>query len=204
MPHTLPQLDYPYDALEPYIDAKTMEIHHTKHHQAYIDKLNAALEKYPELMEKPLEELLGNLDQIPEDIRTIVRNNGGGHLNHSIFWKIMAKNAAPASGKLLEDITAKWGSMEKFKEEFSAAALNRFGSGWAWLSLGKNGELIIHATANQDSPTMEGMKAVFGIDVWEHAYYLNYQNRRAEYIKAWLDNVACGDKIGAIYEGLKG
>ena len=201
--HTQEPLPYSYDALEPFIDAKTMEIHFTKHHQAYIDKLNAALEKYPELMEKPLEELLSNLNAIPEDIRTTVRNNGGGHYNHSFFWKIMAANAAKASGKLLEDINSKWGSAEKFKEEFSAAALNRFGSGWAWLVIDQNSALAITSTANQDSPIMEGQKPVLGIDVWEHAYYLNYQNRRADYIKAWLDNVACGDKIGAIYESLK-
>lgn len=203
MPHTLPQLEYPYDALEPFIDARTMEIHHTKHHQAYIDKLNAALEKYSELMEKPIEELLSNLDAVPEDIRPAVRNHGGGHYNHSLFWKTMAPKAAPASGKLLEDITAKWGSAEKFKEEFSTAALNRFGSGWAWLVIDQNGELAISSTANQDCPIMEGQKAIFGIDVWEHAYYLHYQNRRADYIKAWLDNVVCGDKIGAIYEDLR-
>lgn len=201
--HTLPTLPYAYNALEPYIDAQTMEIHHAKHHQAYIDKLNAALEKYPELQEKPLEELLGNLEQIPEDIRTAVRNHGGGHYNHSLFWNIMAPNTAKASGKLLEDINKKWGDIDKFKEEFAATATTVFGSGWAWLSLNQAGELSIHATPNQDCPLSQGLKPIMGLDVWEHAYYLKYQNRRPEYIKAWFD-VACGDKIGKRYEELLG
>lgn len=201
--HTLPTLPYAYNALEPYIDAQTMEIHHTKHHQAYIDKLNAALEKYPELQEKSLEELLSNLEQIPEDIRTAVRNHGGGHYNHSLFWNIMAPNAAKASGKLLEDINKKWGDMDKFKDEFATAATTVFGSGWAWLSLNQAGELSIHTTPNQDCPLSQGLKPIMGLDVWEHAYYLKYQNRRPEYIKAWFD-VACGDKIGKRYEELLG
>ncbi len=202
MPHTLPALPYAYDALEPHIDAKTMEIHHTKHHQAYIDKLNAALEKHPELMDKPLEDLLKDLNAVPEDIRAAVRNHGGGHYNHTFFWNIMAPNAAKASGKLLEAINSKWGNTDKFKEEFTVAALNRFGSGWTWLVLDKNGSLSISSTANQDSPIMEGLTPILGIDVWEHAYYLKYQNRRADYIKAWLDNVADGNKIGTIFAKL--
>lgn len=202
MPHTLSPLPYAYNALEPFIDAQTMEIHHTKHHQAYIDKLNAALAKYPELAEKSIEELLKDLNSIPEDIRTAVRDHGGGHHNHTFFWNIMAPNAAKASGKLLEAINAKWGNTEKFKEEFTTAALNRFGSGWAWLVLNKDKNLLVTSTANQDSPLMEGHSPILGIDVWEHAYYLKYQNRRGDYIKAWLDNVACGDKIGAVYEKL--
>lgn len=203
MPHTLPNLPYAYDALEPHIDARTMEIHHTKHHQGYVDKLNAALEKYPDLMEKPLEELLRNLDLVPEDIRTAIRNNGGGHFNHSLFWRIMANPAKPATGKLKEDIESKWGNIDKFKDEFSNAAITRFGSGWAWLSIDKSGGLIINSTANQDSPLMEGMTPVLGIDVWEHAYYLNYQNRRPDYIKTWLDNCLCGKKCEEIYQELK-
>ena len=199
MIHTLPQLPYAYDALEPHIDAQTMEIHYTKHHQAYIDKLNEALAKHPELQEKSLEDLLKDLNSIPEDIRTAVRNHGGGHYNHALFWEIMAPNAAPASGKFKEDVEAKWGSMETFKEEFSNAAATRFGSGWAWLSLDSNKQLLITSSANQDNPLMEGLTPIFGLDVWEHAYYLKYQNRRPEYVKAWLDNVADGEKIGAIY-----
>lgn len=199
MAHALAPLSYAYDALEPFIDAKTMEIHHSKHHQAYIDKLNAALEKHPELMDKPIEDLLKNLNDIPEDIRTAVRNHGGGHYNHTFFWNIMAPKATKASGKLVEDIIVKWSSVDKFKEEFTTAAINHFGSGWTWLALDKNKGLIVTSTANQDCPLSEGMEPILGIDVWEHAYYLKYQNRRADYIKVWLDNVADGDKIGAIY-----
>lgn len=190
MAHTLPVLPYAYTALEPHIDARTMEIHHTKHHQAYIDKLNAALSKYPELADKPVEELLKDLNAIPEDIRTAVRNHGGGHYNHSMFWKIMAPNAGgQPSGKLAEMITAKFGSFDKFKEEFNTAAANRFGSGWAWLSIDKTGALTITSSANQDSPLSDGLKPILGLDVWEHAYYLNYQNRRPDYMNAWWNVV---------------
>ncbi|MBP9770668.1 superoxide dismutase [Candidatus Gracilibacteria bacterium] len=190
MAHTLPALPYAYDALEPHIDARTMEIHHTKHHQTYIDKLNAALSKYPELADKPVEELLKDLNAVPEDIRTAVKNHGGGHYNHSMFWKIMAPNAGgQASGKLAEMITAKFGSFDKFKEEFNTAAANRFGSGWAWLSIDKTGSLVITSSANQDSPLSEGLKPILGLDVWEHAYYLNYQNRRPDYMNAWWNVV---------------
>lgn len=200
MTYTLPPLPYDYNALEPHIDARTMEIHHTKHHQAYIDKLNGALEKYPELQEKSLEDLLKNLDQIPEDIRTVVRNNGGGHLNHSMFWKMMAKDAdGSPTGEISERIVGKFGSFEKFKEEFTNAGITRFGSGWAWLSIDTNGELIVHSTANQDSPIMEGKKPLLGVDVWEHAYYLNYQNRRPDYLNAWW-NVVNWNEVNAILQ----
>ncbi|MBI4232101.1 superoxide dismutase [Candidatus Peregrinibacteria bacterium] len=202
--HTQEPLPYAYDALEPYIDAQTMELHYSKHHAGYVAKLNEALEKHPELMDKPLTDLLSNLDAVPEDIRTAVRNNGGGHYNHTLFWEIMAPNAAKASGILLQDIEAKWGTMEAFKTEFTTAALTRFGSGWAWLSLDSSGQLIIHSTANQDTPLAEGMRPIIGLDVWEHAYYLKYQNRRPDYISAWLENVCCGDKCGARYAQLLG
>lgn len=203
LPAKLPQLPYAYDALEPYIDAQTMEIHHTKHHQTYIDKLNAALEKHPELKDKNLEDLLMNLEQVPEDIRTAVRNHGGGHYNHSLFWQIMAKDAKPAQGNFLAAIDAKFGSIEKFKEEFSTAATNHFGSGWTWLSIDKDGNLSLHSTPNQDCPLMQGLTPIIGLDVWEHAYYLKYQNRRPEYIKNWLDNVCCGEKIENLFNHIK-
>ena len=201
MTHTLPQLPYDYSALEPHIDARTMEIHHTKHHQAYIDKLNGALDQHPELKEKSLEDLLKNLDQIPEDIRTVVRNNGGGHLNHSMFWKMMAPNAGGApTGEIAEKITSKFGTFDQFKETFVNAGITRFGSGWAWLSLDQNGELQIHSTANQDSPIMEGKKPLLGVDVWEHAYYLNYQNRRPDYLNAWW-NVVNWNEVNSLLQG---
>lgn len=190
MTHTLPQLPYAYDALEPHIDARTMEIHHTKHHQAYIDKLNAALATHPEFADKSLEELLKNLDGLPEDIRTVVRNNGGGHHNHSLFWELMTPNGEQTpSGALLEAINQKFESFDKFKELFANAAITRFGSGWAWLSKNSSGELVLHSTANQDSPIMEGLTPLLGLDVWEHAYYLNYQNRRPDYITQWWNVV---------------
>jgi Fe-Mn family superoxide dismutase len=190
MAHTLQPLPYAYDALEPHIDARTMEIHYSKHHQTYVDKLNAALSKYPELADKPVEELLKDLNAVPEDIRTAVRNHGGGHYNHSMFWKIMAPNAGgQPSGKLAEMITSKFGSFDKFKEEFNAAAANRFGSGWAWLSVDKNGTLTVTSSANQDCPISDGLKPILCLDVWEHAYYLNYQNRRPDYVGAWWNVV---------------
>ena len=195
MPHTLPPLPYAYNALEPYIDAKTMEIHHAKHHQAYIDKLNAALEKHPELMEKPIEELMKNLNAIPEDIRTAVQNHGGGHLNHSFFWKIMGPNhGGQPGGALAEAINGKFGDFEKFKAEFAAAAGSRFGRGWAWLCKDNSGVLSITSTANQDNPISIGLSPLLGLDVWEHAYYLNYQNRRPDYVTAWW-NVVNWDKV---------
>ena len=184
MTYTLPELGYAYDALEPYIDAKTMEIHYTKHHQGYTNKLNAAVEKHPELAEKSAEDLLKDLNSVPEDIRTAVRNNGGGYVNHSMFWKLLKKDV-PFEGELAEAIKAKWESFEKFKEEFSKAATTRFGSGWAWLVL-NNRELEIMSTANQDSPLSEGKVPIITLDVWEHGYYLKYQNKRPEYISAFF------------------
>lgn len=181
MKHELPKLEYTYDALEPYIDAKTMEIHYTKHHQAYIDKLNAALEKHPELQGKKVEELLKDLNKIPDEIRTAVRNHGGGHYNHSLFWKLLKKDVKMPN-KIAAAIDKEFGSFENFKKAFTDAALNRFGSGWAWLVMNK-GKLEVLSTANQDCPISEGKIPILGIDVWEHAYYLKYQNRRAEYVE---------------------
>ncbi len=189
MKYELPQLPYAYDALEPYIDAKTMELHHTKHHQTYVTKLNEALDKHPEIADKPLEELLANLDSVPEDIRTAVRNHGGGHLNHSFFWTIMGPAANGAggepSGKIGDAIKQTFGDFAKFKDEFGKAAAGVFGSGWAWLVQDKEGKLAIVSTPNQDSPLMRGQKPVLGLDVWEHAYYLKYQNKRPDYVTAW-------------------
>ena len=186
--HTLPKLDYAYDALEPHIDARTMEIHHTKHHQAYIDKLNAAI-KGTDLETKDVFELLKHLNTVPENIRGIVRNHGGGHANHSMFWKIMAPHGGGyPSGKLGDAINAAFGGFDKFKEAFAAAAVGQFGSGWAWLAV-KDGKLQIVATANQDNPISQGMNPILGIDVWEHAYYLKFQNKRAEYIASWWNVV---------------
>jgi len=198
MGHILPELPYGYAALEPHIDAKTMEIHHTKHHQAYIDKLNAALEKHPELNGKSVEELLKNLSTIPEDVRMAVRNHGGGHANHSLFWLVMGPNGGRPLGRLADEIENQWGSFEKFKETFTAAALGQFGSGWAWLATdGK--KLEIMATANQDSPLSQGKVPLLGIDVWEHAYYLRYQNKRADYVTAWW-NVVNWDEVSRRFE----
>jgi Fe-Mn family superoxide dismutase len=190
MPHTLPPLPYPANALEPHIDAQTMEIHHGKHHNAYVTNLNAALEKAPQLADKPLEELLKNLNAVPEAIRTAVRNNGGGHWNHSQFWRTMGPNGGGApSGKLADAINAAFGDFEKFKEQFNAAGVGRFGSGWVWL-VKEGGKLAITSTPNQDNPLMDGKSApLLGNDVWEHAYYLKYQNRRPDYLKAWWNTV---------------
>jgi len=197
MKYELPKLSYAYDALEPYIDAKTMEIHYTKHHQTYVTKLNDALAKHPEIADRPLEELLRNLDSVPEDIRTAVRNHGGGHSNHSFFWTIMGPNSGgmPA-GRAGEAIAKNFGDFSKFKEQFSAAAAGVFGSGWAWLVM-ENGKLSIATTANQDSPIMKGQKMILGLDVWEHAYYLKYQNKRPDYIEAWW-NVVNWQKIDSL------
>ncbi len=191
MPFTLPPLPYPYDALEPYIDKMTMEIHHTKHHAAYVNNLNKALESAPELANKSLEELLANNCAIvPEKIRTAVRNHGGGHINHSFFWEIMGPKAGgQPTGKIAQAITQTFGSFERFKELFTQAALDRFGSGWAWLVLTPAKKLEVYSTANQDSPLMEGKTPIVGLDVWEHAYYLKYQNRRADYVQAWWNVV---------------
>lgn len=184
-PFMLPKLGYAYDALAPHIDAETMEIHHSKHHQAYVTNGNKALAAHPELASRSAEELLKNLSAVPEDIRTAVRNNIGGHLNHSFFWTIIAPGGATtADSTLAKAITAKFGSMDAFKAQFADAAAKRFGSGWAWLSV-KQGELILHSTPNQDSPVSEGAMPVIGLDVWEHAYYLHYQNRRPDYVSAF-------------------
>jgi Fe-Mn family superoxide dismutase len=194
MAHTLPPLPYPTNALEPHIDAQTMEIHHGKHHAAYVTNLNAALDKAPEVKDKPLDELLKNLNAIPEAIRTAVRNNGGGHWNHSQFWKTMGPNAGGApTGKLAEAINSAFGDFEKFKEQFQAAGAARFGSGWVWL-VKEGGKLAITSTPNQDNPIMDGKPApLLGNDVWEHAYYLKYQNRRPDYLKAWWNVVNWGE-----------
>ncbi len=200
MAFTLPPLPYPYDALEPYIDARTMEIHYTKHHQGYVNNLNKALEGYPELQNKSIEELLRGINEIPEAIRTAVRNNGGGHANHSLFWTIMKPNGGgEPTGELAEAIKATFGSFEAFKEKFSAEAAGRFGSGWAWLVMDENGKLQVYSTPNQDSPYMQGHTPILGLDVWEHAYYLKYQNRRAEYIQNWW-NVVNWDQVAQYYK----
>jgi Fe-Mn family superoxide dismutase len=190
MAHTLPPLPYPSNALEPHIDAQTMEIHHGKHHNAYVTNLNAALEKAPELSDKPLDELLRNLNAVPEAIRTAVRNNGGGHWNHSQFWPSMGPNGGgEPTGKLADAIRSAFGDFEKFKEAFNAAGVARFGSGWVWL-VNEGGKLAITSTPNQDNPLMDGKAPpIFGNDVWEHAYYLKYQNRRPDYLKAWWNTV---------------
>ena len=189
MAYTLPDLPYGYDALEPYIDVETMHLHHDKHHNTYVTNLNAAIEKYPELGEQSIEELMKNLNEVPEDIRTAVRNNGGGHANHSFFWKIMAPNAGgEPTGAIKDAIDQAFGSFEKMKEEFKTAATGRFGSGWAWLVL-NNGKLEITSTANQDSPLTDGKTPIIGLDVWEHAYYLKYKNVRPDYIAAFWDVV---------------
>ena len=189
MAFEVPPLPYDYGALEPHIDARTMEIHHTKHHQTYVNNLNAALENQPNLQGKSIEELLRDINSVPENIRTAVRNNGGGHANHTMFWEIMAPNAGgQPSGALAEAINSSFGGFDAFKEQFTKAATTRFGSGWAWL-LSNGGRLEIISTANQDSPLMEGRVPILGLDVWEHAYYLKYQNRRPEYINAWWNVV---------------
>lgn len=189
MAYTLPDLPYGYDALEPYIDVETMHLHHDKHHNTYVTNSNAAIEKYPELGEQSIEELMKNLNEVPEDIRTAVRNNGGGHANHSFFWKIMAPNAGgEPTGAIKDAIDQAFGSFEKMKEEFKTAATGRFGSGWAWLVL-NNGKLEITSTANQDSPLTDGKTPIIGLDVWEHAYYLKYKNVRPDYIAAFWDVV---------------
>jgi len=202
MAYTLPDLPYAENALEPHIDAQTMNIHRTKHHQAYINNVNAALEKHPNLASKPVEALLRELASIPEDIRTVVRNNGGGHANHSLFWTVMGPNAGgEPAGDLAQAINGAFGNFAGFREQFAKAATTRFGSGWAWLSLDK-GKLVVESTANQDSPLSEGRTPIFGLDVWEHAYYLKYQNRRPDYITAWWNVVNWGE-VGKRYAAAK-
>ncbi len=194
MSHTLPSLPYETAALEPHIDAKTMEIHHGKHHAAYVNNLNAALDKHPNLKDRTVEDLLKNLGTLPEDIRVAVRNNGGGHVNHTMFWQIMGPDGGgQPTGHAAEAITSAFGSFDALKEQMNKAGAGRFGSGWAWL-VDANGRLSVESTANQDNPMMEGKKPIFGIDVWEHAYYLKYQNRRPDYLAAWW-NVINWDEI---------
>jgi superoxide dismutase, Fe-Mn family len=189
MAHELAPLPYAFDALEPHIDAQTMQIHHGKHHAAYVNNLNAALEKHPQLAGKSAEDLIKDLNAVPEDIRTAVRNNGGGHVNHTMFWQIMGPGAGGApSGKLGDAINSAFGSFDVFKDMMQKAGATRFGSGWAWL-VEANGKLAVESTANQDNPMMEGKRAIMGIDVWEHAYYLKYQNRRPDYLAAWWNVV---------------
>jgi len=189
MAHAVPPLPYDYNALEPHIDEQTMRIHHDKHHAAYVTNLNAALEKHPELQQKSIEDLLKGINTVPEDIRTAVRNNGGGHSNHTMFWELMGpgKGGAPA-GALGAAINSAFSTFDSFKEQFAKAGVGRFGSGWVWL-IDAGGKLVIESSANQDSPLMEGKKAILGLDVWEHAYYLKYQNRRPDYITAWWNVV---------------
>ncbi|WP_425203297.1 superoxide dismutase SodA [Priestia megaterium] len=202
MAYKLPELPYAYDALEPHIDKETMNIHHTKHHNTYVTNLNAAVEGKADLESKSIEELISNLDAVPEDIRTAVRNNGGGHGNHSLFWTILCPNGGGApTGELADAIASKFGSFDQFKEEFANAAKTRFGSGWAWLVV-NNGELEVTSTPNQDSPLMEGKTPILGLDVWEHAYYLNYQNRRPDYISAFF-NVVKWDEVAKRYDAAK-
>jgi Fe-Mn family superoxide dismutase len=198
-PFKLPELGYAFNALEPHIDARTMEIHHGKHHAAYTNNLNAALEKHPDLQQKSIEDLIKGINSVPEEIRTAVRNNGGGHINHTMFWEIMGpgKGGAP-SGAVGDAITSSFGSFDTFKEQFAKAGVGRFGSGWAWL-IDAGGKLVIESTANQDSPLMEGKKPLLGLDVWEHAYYLKYQNKRPDYIAAWW-NVVNWDAVNARFK----
>jgi Fe-Mn family superoxide dismutase len=203
MAHQLPSLPYAFNALEPHIDARTMEIHHGKHHAAYVTNLNKALESAPELQSKSVEDLIKDLNAVPEGIRTAVRNNGGGHANHTLFWSIMGPGAGgEPAGALAEAITKAFGDFAAFKDKFNTAGMTRFGSGWAWLSLDKSGALTVHSTANQDNPLMEGLTPIMGCDVWEHAYYLLYQNRRADYLAAWW-NVVHWAEVAKRYEAAK-
>lgn len=200
---TLPELGYAFDALEPYIDAKTMEIHHGKHHQAYINNLNKALADHADLQAMPLEKLLADLDSVPEAIRTTVRNNGGGHLNHSLFWRMMTPDGGKQDrGGIGRAIDSTFGSFENFQEKFAATAAGQFGSGWAWL-VASDGKLEVVGTANQDTPVSMGKTPLLGVDVWEHAYYLNYQNRRPDYVKAWW-NVVNWDFVNQLFNYAKG
>ncbi|MBD8587780.1 superoxide dismutase [Peribacillus simplex] len=202
MAFELPQLPYAYDALEPHIDKETMNIHHTKHHNTYVTNLNNALEGNQELLSKSVEEIVANIDAVPEAVRTAVRNNGGGHANHTLFWEILSPNGGgQPTGELADAITSKFGSFDSFKEEFAKAATTRFGSGWAWLAV-NNGELEVTSTPNQDNPLSEGKTPLLGLDVWEHAYYLNYQNRRPEYINSFW-NVVNWDEVAKRYSAAK-
>ena len=200
MAFELPELPYAYDALEPHFDKETMEIHHAKHHNTYVTKLNDAIQG-TELESKSIEDIIKNLDSVPEDKKTAVRNNGGGHLNHSLFWKLLTPDAKEVSGEVKDAIESKFGSVDEFKEKFEAAGAARFGSGWAWLVV-NNGELEIVSTPNQDNPVSEGKTPILGVDVWEHAYYLKYQNKRPEYLKAFW-NVVNWDKVNELYNNAK-
>lgn len=199
MAHELPALPYEYNALEPHIDARTMEIHHSKHHQTYVNNLNGALSNHPELEGKSVEELIQDLSAIPEDIRAAVRNSGGGHANHSMFWLCMSPNGGgEPQGDLSDAINSSFGSLDGFKEQFAKAATTRFGSGWAWLCVDGGGNLVVTSTPNQDNPISDGLNPILGLDVWEHAYYLNYQNKRPDYIAAWW-NVVNWEQVAANY-----
>jgi len=201
--HELPALPYAHNALEPHIDERTMQIHHGKHHNAYVTNLNKALEGHPDLQQKSIEDLLANLDAVPESIRTAVRNNGGGHANHTLFWDVMGPGAGGApTGELAAAIDSAFGSFDNFKQEFSNAAATRFGSGWAWLIVDKDGKLAVTSTPNQDTPLMEGNTPILGLDVWEHAYYLKYQNLRPDYIAAFW-NVVNWDNVAKRYAAAK-
>ena len=202
MAYELPPLPYPKNALEPHLDAQTMEIHHDKHHGAYVTNLNAALDKHPELKSWTIEDLLAKINSVPEDIRTAVRNNGGGHYNHSMFWQIMAPKAGgEPTGELADAIKNTFGDLTKFKDELTKAGMGRFGSGWAWLLM-NNGKLAVESTPNQDSPLMDGKYPVMGVDVWEHAYYLKYQNRRNEYLASWW-NVVNWPEVAKRYQRMR-
>lgn len=202
MAYSLPDLPYDYDALEPHVDARTMEIHHTKHHQGYTNKVNAALEGH-EFADLEIEEVLSRINEVPADIKQAVINNGGGYANHKLFWTILSPNGGGTpDGELADAINDKFGSFDKFKEEFSNAAGSRFGSGWAWLSVDGSGNLVVHSTPNQDSPLMDGYTPILGLDVWEHAYYLNYQNRRPDYVSAFW-NVVNWDQVAENYKAAK-
>lgn len=199
MAYELPPLPYAFEALEPHIDARTMEIHHGKHHAAYVANLNKALEAHPELTTRPIEQLLGDIKSVPENIRQALINHGGGHANHSLFWQIMGPGTGgEPTGALADDIADTFGSFDAFREQFSSTAATRFGSGWAWLGLGAEGKLHVGSTPNQDSPYLSGRTPILGLDVWEHAYYLKYQNRRTDYIAAWW-NVVNWDKVAEFY-----
>lgn len=202
MTFELPKLPYEFDSLEPHIDARTMEIHYTKHHQAYLDKLNGAIKDKGELSNKDATELIKDLDSIPEDIREIIRNNGGGFVNHNFFWEILSPDKQECSGVILDKINESFGSLDEFKEKFENAAATRFGSGWAWLVLNETGKLEVISTANQDSPLSEGKTPILGLDVWEHAYYLKYQNKRPEYLKAFW-NIVNWKKVNELAEDSK-
>ncbi|HET6780537.1 MAG TPA: superoxide dismutase [bacterium] len=203
-PFKLPELGFPYNALEPHIDAQTMEIHYTKHHQAYVNNLNAALEKHAAFQKKEVEDLLSSLSDLPTEVQNAIRNNGGGHLNHTMFWQWLKPGGSKEpTGKLADEIRTTFGALDTFKEQFAQAATSRFGSGWAWLAADRSGKLKIYSTANQDAPVMEGNRPILGLDVWEHAYYLKYQNRRPDYVKAWW-NVVNWSAAAQAFEKIKG